>query len=87
MVMTATQTRLRKTGAATSAFESNKGINRNDHIASDPVENPGLIVSSVSDNVDMLSNDQGDVFFGPAPKISFKLDDSYITRSADSPSE
>lgn len=87
MVMAATQTRLRKTGPAPSPFDSSKGINRNDHVVSGHVENPGVIISSVSDNVDMLSNDQGDVFFGPAPKISFTLDDSFQARSADAPPE
>lgn len=49
-------------------------MNRNDY------QEP--IISSVSDNIDLLTNDEGDVFYGPAPKLSFKLDNSFA-RSID----
>lgn len=75
--MTAGTSRFRKTSAAsTSAVEANKELTQKDHHET--------MISSVSDNIDLLTNDQGDVFYGPAPKISLKLDNSFVARSADS---
>ncbi|XP_055297687.1 uncharacterized protein LOC129566114 [Sitodiplosis mosellana] len=76
MVMTAGTSRFRKTGTASTTGDANKELFQND-----PHE---AMISSVADNVDLLTNDQGDVFYGPAPKISFKLDNSFVARSADS---
>lgn len=76
MVMTAGTSRFRKTAAATTSGDANKELSKNDQHES--------VISSVSDNLDLLTNDQGDVFYGPAPKISFKLDNSFVARSADS---
>lgn len=75
--MTAGSTRLRKTGSAGTAIDSNKDLIHQDQ------SEAGVISTSVSDNVDMITNDQGDVFFGPSPKISFKLDDTVQLRNAD----
>lgn len=73
MVMTAGTSRFRKTG---TAGDANKELTQTDQHEA--------MISSVSDNVDLLTNDQGDVFYGPAPKISFKLDNSFVARSDDS---
>lgn len=73
MVMSAGSTRFRK---SSTSGDANKELTQNDQHEA--------IISSVSDNVDLLTNDQGDVFYGPAPKISFKLDNSFVARSADS---
>lgn len=43
----------------------------------------GVLETSVSDHIDLMTNDQGDVFYGPAPKVSFKLDDSFESRNSD----
>lgn len=75
--MTAGTSRIRKAGTSSSASEANKELNQNDH-----TEN-GAIISSVTDNVELLTNDQGDIFYGPAPKISFKLDNTYAAKSLD----
>lgn len=77
-VMVMTAGRFRKTGIAGVAKDANKELNQNDH------SEHHAIVSPVSDNIDLLTNDQGDVFYGPAPKLSFKLDNSFEARSADS---
>lgn len=78
MVMTAGTSRFRKTGSAGSTFDSTKDLIQDDH------SETGVISTSVSDNVDMITNDQGDIFFGPAPKTSFKVvDDPFRLRYAD----
>lgn len=67
--------RVRKTGTASTSDDATKELtqnNGNEHQA---------IVSSVSDNVELLTNDQGDVFYGPAPKLSFRLDNSYDAKN------
>lgn len=73
MVMTS---RIRKVGTPGSASDANKELNQND-----PNENEAIV--SVSDHFDLLTNDQGDIFYGPAPKISHKLDNSFAARSHD----
>lgn len=84
MVMTAGTRGIRKSAASGSASDTNKELNHNDHNDNHESE---AIISSVSNHVDMLTNDQGDVFYGPAPKISFKLDNSFVARSIDSHSD
>lgn len=79
MVMTAGTSRYRKTGAASNAIDANKELTPNEQ-----TNNNGAGLSPISDNVDLLSNDQGDVFYGIAPKISLKLEDSFEARYADS---
>lgn len=69
--------RFRKTQIPAITINTNKELNRNDHN-----ENEAMI-SSVSDNIDVMTNNQGDVFFGPAPKISFKLENPFEAKSAD----
>lgn len=76
MVMTAGSGRFRKTQAPAITINANKDLNRNGHMENE------AIISSVSDNIDLLTNDQGDVFFRPAPKLSFKLDNPFEARSA-----
>lgn len=78
MVMTAGTSRFRKTQIPAITINANKELNRNDHNDNE------AIVSSVSGNIDMLTNDQGDVFYGPAPKISFRLENPFEARSDDS---
>lgn len=74
MVMTAGTSRFRKTGTAGTAIDTHKELLQSDQA--------GVISTSVSDNIDMITNDQGDVFYGPAPKIAFQLDDTPQFRNA-----
>lgn len=74
MVMTAGSGRIRKTATAHNGGDANKELSKNDQHE---------VISSVSDNLDLLTNDQGDIFYGPAPKLSFKLDNSFVARSDD----
>lgn len=74
MVMTAGTSRYRKTSIVNGGTDSNKELNQHE-----PIEND----APVADNVDLLTNDEGDVFYGIAPKISLKLDDAFQARQAD----
>lgn len=74
MVMSAGTSRYRKTGAASNAVDANKELTPNEQ-----TNNNGAVLSPISDNVDL-----GDVFYGIAPKISLKLEDSFEARYADS---
>lgn len=56
-------------------MDANKELHQNEQPEDE------MMASAVADNVDMLTNDQGDVFYGPAPKLSFKLDNSFQTRN------
>lgn len=79
MVMTAGTSRYRKTGTTNSAPDTNgnKELTQSEQTDNEPVMSP------VADNVDLLTNDDGDVFYGIAPKISLKLDDTFQARYAD----
>lgn len=70
MVMTAGTSRFRKTGTTGTAIDSHKELYQNDH------NDAGVISTHVSDNMDMITNEQGDIFFRPAPKIGIQLDDT-----------
>lgn len=78
MVMTAGTSRYRKTGTKNSATDTgNKELIQSEQNDNEPITSP------VADNVDLLTNDDGDVFYGIAPKISLKLDDTFQARYAD----
>lgn len=73
MVMTTGNRNIRKTGTNTPTMDgSNEMLNPS---VQDVMEQVGVVGTSVSDNIDMItSNDHDDVFYGPAPKIALTLD-------------
>lgn len=68
MVMTTGNGRIRKTGTNMATLDGDKDVG----LAMQT--DVGVIGTSVSDNIDVLTNDRGDIFYGPAPKIAVTLD-------------
>lgn len=80
--MTTGNGRIRKTGTNMVTMDGNKEIT-NPPIQSDV----GVIGTSVSDNIDngdmIMTNDRGDIFYGPAPKIALTLDKKFEIGASD----
>lgn len=78
--MTTGNGRIRKTGTNMATMDGHKELMSPPIVQSDV----GVIETSVSDNVDMITtNDRGDIFYGPAPKIALTLDKTFGTSAAD----
>lgn len=74
MVMTTGNGRIRKTGTNMVTIDGNKEM-MNPPVVQGEV---GVIETLVSDNVDMITtNERGDIFYGPAPKIALTLEPTY----------
>lgn len=72
MVMSAGTSRLRKTGTAAGSYDANKELSENEQ------SNSAATMASIADNIDIITNDQGDLFY--EPKFSTKLDHSFLAR-------
>lgn len=82
MVMTTGNGRIRKTGTNMVTMDGNKDA------MNPPIQSGvGVIETSVADNIDnndmITTNDRGDIFYGPAPKIALTLDRTFGIEASD----
>lgn len=80
--MTTGNGRIRKTGTNMATMDGHKELMSPPVVAGDV--GVGVIKTSVSDNIDMITtNDRGDIFYGPAPKIALSLDKTFGIGASD----
>lgn len=74
--MTTGNGRIRKTGTNMGTMDGNKEFMNPPVVQNDA--GVGVIETSVADNIDMITtNERGDIFYAPAPKIALTLDKAF----------